>query len=189
MAGPIASYNGIDLLLSALEQLPHELPIEIDIAGTGSRTERLLAIASRDERLKLHGLLDLDSLFALYQKADVILTLRITKSLDTCTWFPSKFLEALVCGRCVLTTNVAHLQAEYGKYCVVLDDETPEALASAMKRLVDMGSVNRDAIGRAAREYMLSAHTWEAQSRRIVSYCDKIIQGELYKYEGMVKIR
>jgi len=51
-----------------------------------------------------------------------------------------------------------------------------------------MGRDKRDGIGRDARAYILSAHTWEKQARRIVMYCQGIVNHKFNNCIGMVQI-
>lgn len=174
-AGSLYVHNGVELLLEAMKNNRNP-NIRLLIAGSGPCEHQVVAAAATDARIVFEGMLDLDSLFEKYHAADVILNLRLTQRLDTSTWFPSKFFEAMACGRLVLTTNVAHLKREYGDYCRVLEDETPEALSQMMDAVAGMKREERDAIGSSARTFMLATHTWQRQMARAVGFCRQVME-------------
>jgi hypothetical protein len=62
------------------------------------------------------------------------------------------------------------MKAEYGPYCFILEDETPEALATLLQRIEQLGPFERARIGLAARQFIIGHKAWEIQHTRIAEY-------------------
>ncbi len=186
-AGALDPHNGTRLIIEMMK-INRNPRMRVLIAGRGREEGLAIDYAKIDSRLKYVGMLDLDQLFRHYRQADVLLNIRLTKTLDTSTTFPSKFLEALAVGRLVLSTCVGHVEPVYGRYCLLCREETPEGLSDVVDRALAMTRESRDAIGRTAREYMLREHTWNHQMKRVVRYCEGICAGKYDHAQGLVDV-
>lgn len=169
-AGSLWKGNGVDLLLEAMKKNPNA-DVELWFAGSGSESvSHIVECQKHDPRIVYHGLLDHDALFELYKKADLLLNIRLTQSMNTAYLFPSKFLEYLVVGKPVLSTCVAHIEEVYGNFCYLLKEETSSALSERILEIMKIPKLERQKLGIAARQYMLANRTWEAQGKCIRAY-------------------
>lgn len=189
LAGSLFEYNGVYLAIEAMK-LVKDSSVRLIVAGQGNEAceQAVKDAAMKDSRIEFVGQQTLDDLFALYKDADVFLNLRITEKIDTSCFFPSKFIEALVVGRYVISTNVAHLKDMYGDYCRVLYDERPQTLAQAMIEATHISREYRDKIGAKARQFMLNSHTWNHQMARVYHYCNNLVAGDYDGCKGMVEV-
>ena len=71
----------------------------------------------------------------LYRSADVLINVRLTQTLNTKYFFPSKLMECLASGVPVISTCPGHVAEEFGRLAYLLREETPEALAAAIRRV------------------------------------------------------
>jgi glycosyltransferase involved in cell wall biosynthesis len=173
LAGGLEPYNGVHLLLEALPHLPPDC--QILLAGHGSLVDAVRAAAERDPRVVYHGFLDFDDVLQLYRSADLLLNLRMTRALDTRYFFPSKLMEFLASGVAVLSTCTGHVEEEYGDLVYLLRDETPEALAAAIRAIRTRPPYEREALGRSAREFMLANKTWPKQGEKLIAYIRDVV--------------
>ena len=173
LAGGLEPYNGVDLLLRSLPQLPDDA--EIVLAGTGTLIDAVRAAAARDRRVVYRGFLNFEDVLELYQSADLLLNLRVTRALDTRYFFPSKLMEYLASGVPVLSTCTGHVEEEYGEVTYLLREETPEALADAVRTIRRVPPAERRALGLRAREYMLPGKTWPKQGEKLIAYIREVV--------------
>jgi glycosyltransferase involved in cell wall biosynthesis len=174
-AGSLWEGNGIPVILKAFAQLK-DPACRLWIAGKGELQDEVLKASANDPRISYKGLLDHQGVLAMYEAADVLLNIRITKQVEVPYAFPSKFIEYLATGKCVVTTSFAHVESEYGQYCFVMKSETPEALAEVIENVRKMGSEERQRFGAEAREYVARNKTWERQGLRIAKYLEGIME-------------
>ncbi len=186
-AGALDPHNGTKLVIEMMK-INDNPRLRVVIAGVGRDQQLAINYAKIDLRLRYVGLLNLDQLFCYYQEADALLNIRLTKTLDTSTTFPSKFLESLVVGRYVVSTCVGHVEQVYGEYCKLLQEETPEGLSAVVDDVIKMSRKERDGIGIAARKFMLRDHTWDHQMKRVVKYCAGICAGDFENTRGLVDL-
>jgi glycosyltransferase involved in cell wall biosynthesis len=168
LSGSLADFNGVDLMLAAMDHLPPD--IELVVAGTGPLAGRVTDRAARDPRVRYAGFLSFAEVLALYRNADLLLNIRLTQAIDTRYFFPSKLMELLASGTPVLSTCTGQVEADYGHALFLLRDETPEALADAIRAIRTLPPAHRAQVGREAHAFMLREKTWTRQGQRLTKY-------------------
>lgn len=171
LAGMLWDQNGTKLVLDAMAMYSNP-NVRVVFAGKGNDVHLIEEATCHDSRIYYVGMLNMDDLFKLYQKADVLLNLRMEEEVDF--HFPGKLLEYLATGRYVISTPVAHAERDYGEYMAVLHNRTPEGLISMMENVQQMGKKRLYETGVKARQFMLDNRTWDKQAQRILEYmhCD-----------------
>jgi glycosyltransferase involved in cell wall biosynthesis len=167
--GALSPHNGIREILTAFSQLKGS-QYRLILAGRGPSEGEILAAAALDTRITFMGFLDIHDLLSLHARADVLVSMRVSKRVNTAYAFPSKTFEYLLSGVPVITTATGHMSAEYGPYCFISEEETPEALAALLSTIERFGPVERARIGLRARQFMIEHKSWERQHVRIAEY-------------------
>ena len=167
--GSLVAHNGVHEILTAFSQFEGS-QYRLILAGRGPLEGEIRAAASRDPRIEFKGYLETQDLLALHATADVLVSMRITQSINTAYGFPSKTFEYLLSGVPVVTTATGHMKSEYGPYCFILEDESPEALAEMLRKIDCIAPAERRRIGLAARGFMVEHKAWEVQHKRIAEY-------------------
>ena len=173
LAGMLWDQNGTKLLLDTMRQYSNP-NVRVVFAGEGNDVPLIEAAAAIDTRISYVGLLNMDELFKLYEKADVLLNLRLEEEVDF--HFPGKLLEYLATGRFVISTPVAHAERDYGEYMAVLHDKTPYGLIRLMEDVIYFGKHQLNEKGERARQFMLENRTWDFQVKRILEYMTSSIK-------------
>jgi glycosyltransferase involved in cell wall biosynthesis len=169
VTGSLAAHNGVHEILTAFSQLEGSR-YRLILAGRGPLESEIRAAAARDSRIEFKGFLETQDLLALHATADVLVSMRVTQSINTAYGFPSKTFEYLLSGVPVITTATGHMKSEYGPHCFILEDESPEALVGMLRKIDCIAPAERSRIGLAARGFMVEHKTWEAQHKRIAEY-------------------
>lgn len=150
------------VLLRAVARLVVDLPVMLDIIGTGGERERLVALASAlgiAERVNFVGAVAHPDLPAYYRRAAVCALTSRHEVLAMAT------LEAAACGVPVVSTAVGTLPdyPEIGLTVPVGDDA---ALAAVLRDLLT-DAERRAALGRSARAAIERAFTIEGTAARL----------------------
>ena len=167
--GFLSAHTGIHELLAAFSLLEGAQYCFI-LAGRGPLEDAVAEAAARDPRIHFKGFLDVPDLLDLHANADVLISMRVTQTVRTAYAFPSKTFEYLLSGVPVITTATGHMKDEYGPYCFILEDETPDALAALLHRIEQLGPFERARIGLAAHRFIIDHKAWEVQHTRIAEY-------------------
>jgi glycosyltransferase involved in cell wall biosynthesis len=167
--GSLSEHNGICQILAAFSLLQGS-HYRLILAGRGPLESAIAEAARHDPRIEFKGFLELQDLLALHAEADVLVSMRLTQSVNTAYAFPSKTFEYLLSGVPVITTATGHMKAEYGPYSAVLEDENPRALAALLRSIECLGPAERARIGLVARQFIIDCKTWELQHSRIAEY-------------------
>jgi glycosyltransferase involved in cell wall biosynthesis len=167
--GSLTAFNGFREILDAFSRL-EEPQYKLIVAGQGPLQCDVEAAARHDPRIEFRGFVDHQAVLALQAEADVLVSMRVTKAVNTAYAFPSKTFEYLLSGVPVITTATGHMKAEYGPYCFILEDESAEALATLIQSVQRLSSAERTRIGLTARKFITDCKTWEAQHGRIAEY-------------------
>lgn len=166
-AGKLWEQNGTKLILDTMKINKNE-NIKIIFAGQGNDVPLIEEAARTDKRILYAGMLTMKDLFCLYEKADVLLNLRIEQKEDF--HFPSKFFEYMVTGKKIISTNVAHAKRDYGKYVIFLDEISPERLSQSINDLLKKSKQTLIEEGKLQRAYMLNERTWFKRTQEIYNY-------------------
>lgn len=173
-AGRLDEANGIKEILGAFSLLEGDR-YRLHIAGTGPLENTVREAAGRDHRIRYHGFIPFEEVLSLYATADVLVNMRLTQRLNTRYFFPSKTMEYMASGVPVITTCPGNMAEEYGAFTYLLHEETPEALADMILSVDTLPVEQRNAKGLAARQYIVTNKTWDAQAGKIVRFLEGII--------------
>jgi hypothetical protein len=176
-AGGLDEWNHIPLLLEMMNN-NQDNRCRLWLVGDGRCRNKVIQATKVNARIRYFGVLGHHDLFQLYQKADILLNIRNTSDPAMKYHFPSKLLEILTVGKPVITTSIAHAAEEYGRYCFILDEETPQALFERIQAIMALSPEERLAFGLRARDYMLREHTWKRQGEKIRAYLEQEVLGE-----------
>lgn len=167
LAGMLWEQNGTQMVLDALKIRP-DLNVKVIFAGNGNDVPKILEAANSDKRIEYTGMLSMDELFKVYEKADVLLNLRLEEENDM--HFPSKLLEYMSIGKWVVSTPIAHAERDYGDFLDLLYIQTPEGLASKMDEISKLSKIDMYNSGVKMRRFMLENRTWRIRTKEILNY-------------------
>ncbi|MCA9621901.1 MAG: glycosyltransferase family 4 protein, partial [Myxococcales bacterium] len=174
LAGTLNEANGVGLLLDALKIL-NDAALRVRIAGQGPMLDAVRQAARDDSRIEYVGFLGLGEVRELYRRSDLLLNLRLTRAVRTRYFFPSKVIEFLASGTPLLTTCPGHVRSEFSDLAFLLEEETPEALASLLRKVMTTTSEERLRQAKLAREQIFASHSWLAHGRRVASYIRGVV--------------
>lgn len=172
--GSLNEANGIREILSAFSLLPGR-QFRLLIAGTGPLADEVRRASQLDDRITYCGFLDFEKVLDLYDQADVLINMRLTKKVKTEYFFPSKLIEYLASGVPVITTCTGHVETEFAEVAFLLRDESPEALANLIIRVSEMSPEDRRRKGWEAHDFIVRRYSWEAQARRIADFIGRLL--------------
>jgi glycosyltransferase involved in cell wall biosynthesis len=175
-AGSLREANGLLVILKAFSALQGE-KYRLCIAGPGPLENQIRAAAERDPRIQYLGMLSFEEVLRLYDASDVLINMRLTRTLNTRYFFPSKLIEYLAAGKPVITTCTGHAEAEYANFAFLLREETPEALTDMIERVAALSTEERQSIGLLAQQYMFTQKTWRAQAQRVAEFIRSAVLG------------
>lgn len=171
-AGQLSVLNGVTLLLDALKLI--DMPnLKVTIMGGGEFAATVKEAAQHDSRITFRGLCDHEQVLETYEQADLLVNLRRTDYQTHRYVFPSKVVECLATGRPLLTTCTGHVEGEFGDLVYMLKDESPIALAEAIKTIASHSKAERESVGARAKNHVLENKTWEGHIVRLENYLDE----------------
>lgn len=168
-AGRLSEDNGIELMLQAMQRLPGA-GFRMVIAGGGPLSDRVKVAAENDHRITYLGVISHGEVTKLYQSAQLLMCIRLTKQLDTGYFFPSKLIECLATGVPVLTTRINGGNFDPAEYAYVVDKEDGCGVAEKILEIVQNDSAQNFAKGEKARLFISGNMTWSKQCLKISQF-------------------
>lgn len=169
-----AAYKGLPDLLRAVGVLARTVPhLHLEVVGSGSSAAEHEALAGRlglARHVTFTGRLDDDELAAAYRRARV---LALPTHYDS---FPSVLVEAMACGRPVVTTRVGGIQSlvtDGGNGLLVAPGDGA-GLAQALGSVLGDDALAQK-LGSAGRDHVARELSWEGQSDRTVEVFDRAV--------------
>lgn len=160
----VDSQKKISELIEALPEISEFLPVELVIVGDGvdrGRLERLSVHLGLCDRVRFEGWLSKSDLIKRYRTADIYV------SMSRWEGMPNAVLEAMACGLPVVLSRTAGHQelAVHGESGLFVEMGSRDELISSLRQLLG-DPERRERMGRAARQWVETHHSWERLSER-----------------------
>jgi glycosyltransferase involved in cell wall biosynthesis len=163
---PVVMFGGImaygpnrDAARYLIREVLPLLPGHVRLRIVGKEpTPDIVAVGRRTPRVEVTGFVE--DMAAEYRRAALVAAPIISGS-----GFRNKLLEAMACGLPVITTSLAVGAFGHTPPGVIVADD-PEAFAAAVNRLLH-DAAERQALGDAARAFILSGWSWSARTERL----------------------
>ena len=164
--GRLTPQKGFDVLFEAIARIADRYPHLVVLAvGDGPLREQLERLA---QRLNIASVVRFlghrEDVADLLNSADLVTLASRSEGM------PYTLLEAMGSGRAVVATRIGGIEEVIKKEgtAVLVPTEDPEALAAAIASLLD-DSVHAEAVGSAARAYIMEHHTAARMVERVQS--------------------
>lgn len=169
-AGGLSELKGIPLLLAAMKQLESS-DYRLWVTGDGPLRSSVEAAAATDSRVTYWGFSPYAEVLSLMAKATVLINPHSTTHKSARYVFPSKLIEYLATGKPVISTaSVPEVKEQYGHVMFVVQEATPEALATQIRHVAALSRRDLSLMGARARSYVLARKSWSMQGRRIAEF-------------------
>lgn len=166
-AGSIHRIYGVANLVEGFRQA--DIPnVELHIYGSGDYEEELREISGSDPRIKYGGMIFCGEVVGKEQEATLLVNPRPTGETFVKYSFPSKTMEYMASGTPVLTTKLPGMPEEYYPYVFLIPDETPEGIADALQKVLNIPESVLFARGVSAREFILEKKNNISQARKLL---------------------
>ena len=173
-AGWLNEANGVRILLTAFDTVRRP-DFRLRIAGAGPLQAIVEEAARRNPRIEYLGMLDATAVADMYQTADVLLNIRLTKAMNTRYFFPGKLIEYFASGVPTITTNVARVEEEFSELAYILIDESPQGLAELLTFVASRSPAERLTISEKARAHVANTMSWDVQAAKLASYIREVV--------------
>ncbi len=173
--GILAAHSGVAPLIETFQQ--SSVDASLHICGFGRMVPEVTAAASRDSRLKFHGCLSPDECLAASEAWDVLVNPR-PASHGNENNFPSKVFEYALCGRAILTSRLAGVDAVLGPEAFYFDARNYTAELS--EKLLLLSKMTRGELrrrGTILRERITSQYSWVKQARAMADFISERVGG------------
>ncbi len=161
--GSFEPRKNLDGLLTAHQRLPDELRQRFPLVLAGSqgwKNERLMARLDRDPQVRVLGRVSEGELLALYNGAAVFAYPSLAEG------FGLPAAEALACGTAVLASNSSSLPEVVGKAAEMVDPELPEAISSALAKLLTDSQMRQDLADRGPAQ--AARFSWQKSAAKLL---------------------
>jgi len=182
VAGGLDEANGISVILEAFSLLEGD-NYRLEIAGAGPLENMVRQAANKDEHINFHGFISFDEVLKLYDSADVLVNMRLTKAINTRYFFPSKIMECLISGVSVISTCPGHVREEFSDFTFLIKGERPVDLANMVKYVASLAPDIRADKAVKAQKYMIRNKTWDGQGLRLVKFIDSLFESDERKVD------
>ena len=169
-AGTKATEGGLDLLLDAWQHI-RRTNVKLVICGQG-RSSRLTRTARRNSTIRDVGLVSERCLRDLTAAASVLVNPRPPSCGENRFNFPSKLLEYISSGKPVVSTWTAGLASSYRELLIVADPPTPQSLAGAIERGLDLTATQREEQQARVARVIREGGSWQSRTQLLLEWCN-----------------
>lgn len=134
----------------------------------------VIELCGNDKRIEVKGFVSIEELNRICREADAFLNIRVPEHCDNVVNFPSKLPQSLSWGRPVISTWVDSFSPDYRNVLCLVDDNTPEGLATCLKRVKLHTYEQRVKLYELQKTWFLANKTWKAQAVRLVDWISSL---------------
>ncbi len=142
---------------------------ELHIYGNGPYVDELQKVTQEHPNVIYHGIAMNDEVVRAEIEADLLINPRPTHEEFTKYSFPSKNMEYMASGTPVLTTNLPGMPEEYKQYVYLIENESAEGIARAIRSVLLVDSCTHNRRGTAAQEFVLQSKNNITQSAKVIA--------------------
>ena len=166
-AGGVSKQYGLGHLVEGfrMADLPNAV---LHIYGPGDYVEELQAIVQTDDRVFYGGMLMNSEIIEKEREATLLVNPRPTNEEYVKYSFPSKNMEYMASGTPVLTTNLPGMPKEYHPYVYLIEEESDEGVAAALKAVLSHSQDELFHMGQKARAFVLEERNNVVQAAKIL---------------------
>lgn len=168
-SGALAEYNGIGNLMAAMN-LVEDDSIVLDIYGDGYLRGDVEEAAKHNPRIRYHGRVANETVMRKQREAWGLINPRVVDDPIAKVTFPSKTFEYLLSGTPVISTRLNGYGPEYEGCMLFAQQDTPEGIAAAIRRMAAMPEEELIEMTRKARSMVCAQKTWKVQAGRIKAF-------------------
>lgn len=165
-AGTLNEAFGIRNLLSACRMFD-EADFSLELYGNGDMKDEIAELSRTDGRIHYHGVVSADIAAQKLRESDVVVNPRLNNEEYTKYSFPSKTIEYLNSGNAVVAYMLDGMPENYRDFLFVPEDDSAEALFSALKQALNAEAADIRQKYEQAQEYMQTALSPEQLGRRL----------------------
>lgn len=169
-AGGLSAAYGVDRLVEAVLGLEDKILVRLKLFGRGDQEDRVRELSATNSRIFYGGFVDTVTLIPELRDADLLINPRPTTESFASLSFPSKLIEYLATGRPVLTTRITSIPEHLKDHYYFIEDETVQGIRDAIKAVMQLPSLERQAKGLAAQRFAQSEFSEEALGKKISDF-------------------
>lgn len=177
--GSLVDYEGIDILLEAIERIKSEFGREIraKIVGSGTELERLSSMATRlgiADHVDFLGRVPAEEAARQFDDVNVIVLPRVsTPATEIVT--PLKPFEAMAAGRPLIVSDVGALKevSDEGRAAMVFESGNADGLKFRLLELLDNRDLQMTLAGQG-QELVRSHHNWTGVAKAMEKYLAEV---------------
>lgn len=162
-------YKGLEYLLKALKLIKDEMKVKLIVGGEGSLLNYYKDMAKSlgvEDSVDFVGFIPDEKIVEYYNKCDVFV-LPSTSSVQE--GFGIVLLEAMACGRSVVSTSIVGVAEDIEKYNAgkIVRPKDPKALAGAIMRILQNEKGSSE-MGKNGRGLVEDRYTWKRVAEMVV---------------------
>ncbi len=165
--GTLAKAANISNLLRAFNKVS-DPGAELWICGSGEMQEEIKAQAKKNPRIKYLGFQPKAKILQLQANAAVLVNPRISEGEYTKYSFPSKTIEYMASGTPVVMHRLPGIPGEYGDYLIYAEDDSYQALAEALDRVLSWSQEQRKDFGEQAKIFVQEHKSPSSQAKKLL---------------------
>ena len=170
-AGTLSYVNGIKEMLDAISLLD-ETEYQVDICGYGPEEQQVKNFCEKQKNCIYHGRVSNEELDSLYDKADLLLNIRLTDDEVNDFSFPSKLIGYMYSGTAVVSSDFSSLPDSYRDFLYITPDIDPECIAETIKNVFLQDEAELKERVKSARAFVETNQNWMTVGKSIIDFIE-----------------
>lgn len=167
-AGALRKEYGLEILLNGFIKYKDK-NTELWICGAGNYLDTIKELSKKDKRIKYKGVVSNLEVIKMEHQATLLINPRPSNLEFTQYSFPSKLMEYMSSGNCVLTTKLPTIPNDYYEYLFFIEDESSDGIKDALNNVLKKDDLKK--IGLKTKKFIEENKTEIMQVKKIIDIC------------------
>lgn len=141
---------------------------ELWIYGSGNCEQAVIDASKKYDVINYGGVIPNRELVKKLSEADLLINPRSTTPPYVKYSFPSKNLEYMFSGTPFMTTKLPGMPKEYEDYVYLIEDESVDGIANALRKVYNINIVDQQAKGKSAQQFVAEKKNCVVQAKKIL---------------------
>lgn len=171
--GTLAKAANISNLLHAFNKVA-DPGAELWICGSGEMQEEIKSQAKKNPRIKYLGFQPKAKILQLQANAAILVNPRASDAEYTKYSFPSKTIEYMASGTPVVMHRLPGIPREYSDYLIYAEDNSYQALAEALDKVLSWSQEQRKDFGERAKIFVQEHKSPSSQAKKLLDMAQQL---------------
>ena len=176
-AGSLDYYSGIDIFISAFNQVSLSHDIYLKICGSGELENRIKSLIKNNSKIDFLGKISNKDVIDLEKKSFCVVNPKIIFDEISRVTFPSKIHEYMTNNSHIISSKLDGIDEKYFDKMILIERDDVISHRDAIEKAINTKKKEIQEKSYLIKDFISNSLTWERQAKRVVDFIEELTKG------------